>query len=89
MYYTVIIIWYIEVWFVCDVSSLLQWLANQSISQIAHNIIKFWITFSPLEKVLLKLESCILYIFGDSTFGYHKKVEALRGKQKFVHTLLK
>ena len=61
----------------------------KAFSQIAHNIIKFWITLTPSEKVLLNRYRRLLYILGDMTLGYVKKIKALHGKQKFVYSLLK
>ena len=43
----------------------------KALSQITENIIKFWITLNPV---------------GVRTLGHHKKIEALHGVQKFVHT---
>ena len=61
----------------------------KALSEIAHNIIKFRITLTPSEKVLLRRSRRHLYILSDRTLGYQRKVEALRGKQKFIHTFLK
>ena len=61
----------------------------KALSEMAHNIIKFRITLMPSEKVLLRRSRHQLYILGDRTLGYQRKVEALDGKQKFIHTLLK
>ena len=41
------------------------------------------------EKVLLRRSRRQLYILGDRTLGYQRKVESLGGKQKFIRTLLK
>ena len=59
------------------------------VCQIAYNIIKSRIKLNSTEKALLKRERCLLYIMGDRTLGYQQKNEALRGKQRFVHILLK
>ena len=59
----------------------------KALSEIAHNIIKFRIVLT--EKVLLRRSRRQLYILGDRTLGYQRKVEALGGKQKFIRTLLK
>ena len=61
----------------------------KALSEIAHNIIKFRIVLTPSEKVLLRRSRRQLYILGDRTLGYQRKVEALGGKQKFIRTLLK
>ena len=60
----------------------------KALSEIAHNIIKFRIVLTPSEKVLRRSRRQ-LYILGDRTLGYQRKVEALGGKQKFIRTLLK
>ena len=60
----------------------------KALSEIAHNII-FRIVLTPSEKVLLRRSRRQLYILGDRTLGYQRKVEALGGKQKFIRTLLK
>ena len=62
---------------------------HTALSQIVHNITKFRIKLSPSEKALLKRERRLLYILGDRTMGYFRKSEILRGKQRFVYTLLK
>ena len=62
---------------------------TKALSEIVHNIIKFRITLTPSEKVVLRRSRHHLYILSDRTLGYQRKVEALRGKQKFIHTLLK
>ena len=72
--------------------ALLQTITQRQIralSQIAHNIIKFRIKLSPTERALLKRERRLLYILGDRSLGYQRKIEALRGKQRFLSTLLK
>ena len=61
----------------------------RSLSQIAHNIIKFRIKLSPTERALLKRERRLLYILGDRTLGYQRKIVALRGTQRFLYTLPK
>ena len=61
----------------------------KALSEIAHNIIKFRIVLTPSVKVLLRRSRRQLYILGDRTLGYQRKVEALGGKQKFIRTLLK
>ena len=60
----------------------------KALIEIAHNIIKFRIKLSDSEKVLLRRNRRQLYLLSDRLFGYQRKVEALRGKQKFVRTLL-
>ena len=61
----------------------------KALSEVAHNIIKFRMVLTPSEKVLLRRSRRQLYILGDRTLGYQRKVEALGGKQKFICTLLK
>ena len=61
----------------------------KALSEIAHNIIKFRIVLTPSKKVLLRRSRRQLYILGDRTLGYQRKVEALGGKLKFIRTLLK
>ena len=61
----------------------------RALSQIGHNCITFRIKLNPTEKALLKRERRLLYILGDITFGYKRKKETNRGKQRFVYNLLK
>ena len=61
----------------------------KALSEITHNIIKFRIALTPSEKVPLRRSRRQMYILGDRTLDYQRKVEALGGKQKFIHTLLK
>ena len=72
-----------------NVLGKLQWLANQSVMSNCSQHHQILYHDEPLEKVLLKREIHLQYIFSDRTLSYRKMVEALRGKQKFVHTLLK
>ena len=37
----------------------------------------------------MKRERRLLYILGDRSLGYQRKIEVLRGKQRFLSTLLK
>ena len=72
--------------------ALLQTITRQqlrAISQIAHNIVKFKIQLTTVEKKTLKRERRLLHLLGDRTLGYHHKRKAILDKQRFVYILLK
>lgn len=61
----------------------------RAISQIAHNIVKFKIQLTSVEKKALKRERRLLHLLGDRTLGYHHKKKVIWENQRFVYILLK
>lgn len=61
----------------------------RAISQIAHNIVKFKIQLTTVEKRTLKRERRLLHLLGDRTLGYHHKKNVIWENQRFVYILLK
>ncbi len=61
----------------------------RALSQIAHNIIKSNIRLTPAERQHLKRHRRLIYILGDRKLGSHHKKEAIIGKQKLIHALVK